>query len=190
MEAQWDSMLFCQRVCVTSCLWDLEKWISGHESSTYPDQTECSGLRVAFDTICQVLWASKFELRRVGRIPSVQRSAAGKACPKCICEPFAGMPLIVSLYLSQSPSVSLNGRRTSFLFYFLLKKNVLLLLWSCISINWSFSFGGLTTLFHCSIPVQGSQYNITSEKLSHGFICAHFSLHNSLFLSLSQVWVS
>jgi hypothetical protein len=26
-------------------------------------------------------------------------------------------------------------------------------------------FGGFITLFHCSIPVQGSQYNITSEKL-------------------------
>jgi hypothetical protein len=29
----------------------------------------------------------------------------------------------------------------------------------------SFLFGGVITLFHCSIPVQGSQVTITPEKL-------------------------
>ena len=32
-------------------------------------------------------------------------------------------------------------------------------------VDFSFRFGGLIALFHCSIPVQGSQDNITSEKL-------------------------
>ena len=39
---------------------------------------------------------------------------------------------------------------------------------------------------HCSIPVQGSQDNITSGKLQKGFVFAHFSLHNSLSLSPSE----
>ena len=33
-----------------------------------------------------------------------------------------------------------------------------------------FGFGGCITLFHCCIPVQDSQDNIASEKLSKGFV--------------------
>ena len=40
-----------------------------------------------------------------------------------------------------------------------------LLSFRSFSTKLSFRFGGLITLFHCSIPVQGSQVIITPEKL-------------------------
>ena len=39
----------------------------------------------------------------------------------------------------------------------------------------SFCFGALITLFHCSIPVQGSQVIITSEKLLKRGLFVHTS---------------
>ena len=40
------------------------------------------------------------------------------------------------------------------------------LMFDSIRINLPFRIGGLITLFHCSIPVQGSHDNIATEKLS------------------------
>jgi len=54
---------------------------------------------------------------------------------------------------------------------------------------WNFRFGGAyhdVPLFHT--PWKDSGYHHTRESLK-GFVCAHFSLHNSLSLSLSTLWV-
>ena len=51
--------------------------------------------------------------------------------------------------------------------------------------NFCFVLGGLSRCFTVPYPLQGSQVTITPEKILKGFVCAHFSLHNSLSLSLS-----
>ena len=49
----------------------------------------------------------------------------------------------------------------------------------------SFCFGGPITLFQCSVPrLRNPRYHRSTEFLK-GFVCAHFSLYQTLFLSLS-----
>ena len=50
--------------------------------------------------------------------------------------------------------------------------------------------GGLSRCFNCSIPLaRFASYHHTRETLKRGFVCAHFSLHDPLSLSLSPVKV-
>ena len=56
--------------------------------------------------------------------------------------------------------------------------------------NFRFVLGGLSRCFNCSIPLaRFASYHHTRETLKRGFVCAHFSLHDPLSLSLSPVKV-
>ncbi len=51
--------------------------------------------------------------------------------------------------------------------------------------HFRFVLGGPITLFQCSVPrLRNPRYHRSTEFLK-GFVCAHFSLYQSLFLSLS-----